>query len=77
MTEMNKYHRGREASEIPALLRDQLLTRGLSEEQLASAMSEDAVVTQTLEWLRPGDLAILFVHSDIERVSDELSRLSS
>lgn len=75
--EMNKYHRGREAGEIPALLRDQLLTRGLREEQLTAATSEDEVLAQTLEWLRPGDLAILFVHSDIERISDELGRLSS
>lgn len=75
--EMNKYHRGREAGEIPTLLRGQLLARGLVEDQLAQARSEDEVLAQTLEWLQPGDLAILFVHSDIERISDELSRLSN
>jgi len=75
--EMNKYHRGRGAGEIPALLRDQLLIRGLTPEQLAEAHSEDEVLEQTLAWLQPDDLAILFVHSDIERISAELARLAA
>ncbi len=74
--EMNKYHRGRGAGEIPALLREQLLLGGLQPEQLTQVDSEDEALKHCLDWLRPGDLAILFVHSDIDRISAELSELA-
>ncbi len=58
------YLRGREIGEVTDLLRQQLLERGVSPQQIAVCQDEAAAVEDALAWLRPGDLLILLIHDD-------------
>jgi UDP-N-acetylmuramyl tripeptide synthase len=71
--EMGEYRRGREPGEIPAIIRRELVARGLSEdEQLAYAETEPEAAALAFRWARPGDLLMLFVHSERDAVIDRL-----
>ena len=59
--------RGREAGEIPRLIRAELMRAGLPEAALPVRMSELAAARCALEWARPGDVLALPVHSPAAR----------
>ncbi len=63
LQEMEHYLRGREAGEVPAILRAELLERGASTEQVMLAGDEDEGVAALLAWGRPGDLLVIPVHA--------------
>jgi cyanophycin synthetase len=59
--------RGREAGEIPRLIRAELMRAGLSAAVLPVRMSELEAARCALEWARPGDVLALPVHSPAAR----------
>jgi cyanophycin synthetase len=64
----NEAHlRGREAGEIPRLIRAELVRAGLPEAALPVRMSELEAARCALEWARPGDVLAMPVHSPAAR----------
>jgi len=61
--ELTGYLRGREAGEVPALLRRALAQAGIEDSAIAEAGDEDAAVRHALSWARPGDVLVLPLHS--------------
>ena len=59
--------RGREAGEIPRLIRAELMRAGLPESSLPLRMSELEAARCALEWARPGDVLAMPVHSPAAR----------
>ena len=66
--------RGRRRGEIPALLADELRHQGAPAAAISHAPDELAAVEEALAWVRPGDLAILLVHTDRDEVLARLER---
>lgn len=72
LKDMPKYRRGRESGEIPGLLRAGALAGGLPEARIELCETDSEALDRTLAWLQPGDLAVLFVHSEVKDVFDRL-----
>jgi cyanophycin synthetase len=72
--DMPKYRRGRELGAIPQLLREGAAQRHLPDERIVQCETDSAALDLTLEWLQPGDLAVLFVHSEVEAVFGRLRK---
>jgi cyanophycin synthetase len=68
VTELPGYLRGREAQEIPALLRAECLAQGIRADHILEAASPSAGVAKIMELVQPGDLALLLVHSERDKV---------
>lgn len=68
LKEMEKYRRGRELGEIPAVMRNEFLRLGAHPATITEADSEYAAVIAALEWARAGDLLLLPLHSERDQV---------
>ncbi|MCH7508879.1 MAG: Mur ligase [Proteobacteria bacterium] len=66
--EMPQYARGRPPGEVAGLIEDALLACGADADQLDHFANEPEAVSAALEWARPGDLLILFIHEQIDDV---------
>lgn len=73
--EMEKYLRGREPGEVPAMIRAELARVGAPEDIHETVASESAALDAALEWARPGDLLLLFSHAEREATLERLSKL--
>lgn len=69
--------RGRAAGEIPALLRTRLLDCGIAEQRIEILQGDPAALQSALAWIQPGDLAVLFIHTDSAALLEQLDRLQS
>lgn len=71
------YLRGRADGEVPAILRDELLRRGVAATRIAVQLDEWLAVLDLLAWARPGDALVLPVHGkqNRPRVSALLAQL--
>ena len=67
LKDMSGMLRGRTVGEVPALLREELLRRGLRDEMLVTCLDEYTAVRTLLAWARPGDLLVLPIHGKLER----------
>lgn len=67
LKDMSGMLRGRTVGEVPALLRAELLRRGLRDEKLVTCLDEYTAVRTLLAWARPGDLLVLPIHGKLER----------
>jgi cyanophycin synthetase len=76
LKEMGHYSRGRAPGEVAGLLRQSFLDAGVSAGQISYIPEELDAVRDALDWLQPGDLAILLVHEDIASVTDLISKVS-
>lgn len=65
--EIEGYLRGRGAGEVPRILREALLRRGLPSTALRLHMSEIEAARCALDWARPGDVVVLLVHATAAR----------
>lgn len=72
LKDMPKYRRGREPGEIPALLREGARAGGLADERIVDVESDNDALARALDWLQPGDLAVMFVHSEVQSVFGRL-----
>jgi cyanophycin synthetase len=68
LKEMEKYRRGRDLGEIPAVMRTEFLRLGAHPATIVEADSEYAAVIAALDWAEPGDLLLLPVHSERDQV---------
>jgi cyanophycin synthetase len=59
--------RGRQPGEVPSLLRNALLQKGLPEAAVPICPSEVDAALMALEWARPGDALVLLIHSSSAR----------
>jgi UDP-N-acetylmuramyl tripeptide synthase len=74
--EMPAMLRGREAGDIPARLREGLTAAGAPSSRIDDADGELTGVQMALAWAQPGDLLVLGVHVERERVLDLMERLA-
>jgi cyanophycin synthetase len=72
--EMDAYLRGRAPGEVPRLIADELRRAGLPDAAIATAAGELPAVQEALDWARPGDLLILMLHQERDRVEELLRR---
>ncbi len=75
--DMPKYLRGREVGEIPGLLAQGAEREGLATERILRVGGDIDAWEAIHARLQPGDLAIVFVHSEIEEVFSRLRALSA
>jgi UDP-N-acetylmuramyl tripeptide synthase len=61
------YMRGRVAGEIAAILRDELLLRGLRDTALELCLEETRAAHAALAWARDGDVLVLPIHEPLAR----------
>lgn len=75
--DMPKYRRGREIGEIPDLLSQGAITGGLAADRIMRVEGDLAAWETIKARLHPGDLAIIFVHSEIEEVFAQLRAMAT
>lgn len=68
ITELPGYLRGRAPGEIPALLQAECLAQGIPAAQILQAEGPASGTAQVMERVCPGDLALLLVHSERDKV---------
>jgi UDP-N-acetylmuramyl tripeptide synthase len=76
LKDMAKYRRGREPGYIPARMREGAEAAGMDPAAITEVDGDGAALAAALAWLQAGDLAVLFVHSEIEAVLGELRQLA-
>lgn len=67
LKDLEGYLRGRAEGEVAAILRDELLRRGLPEDALRVCLQEAEAATELLRWARPGDVLVLPIHNSQAR----------
>jgi UDP-N-acetylmuramyl tripeptide synthase len=67
LKDLDGYLRGRAPGEVPAILREELLRRGLQEGNLRTVLPETESAQALLDWARPGDVVVLTVHGGAAR----------
>jgi cyanophycin synthetase len=72
--EMDAYLRGRAPGEVPGIIADELRRAGLPESAIATSPGELPAVQEALDWAQPGDLLILMLHQERNRVEELLRR---
>jgi cyanophycin synthetase len=72
--EMDAYRRGRAPGEVPGIIVDELRRAGLPETAITTASGELLAAEEALDWARPGDLLILMLHQERNRVEELLRR---
>lgn len=73
LKDMDKYRRGRAEGEIPRLMAEGAIAAGLDAARIEYCGSDPDAAQRALDWLQPGDLAVLFVHSEADKVFAMLS----
>ncbi len=73
--DMPKYRRGRAPGAIPTLLREGAAAGGMPAERIEDCETDSEALERTLAWLQPGDLAVMFVHSEVEAVFGRLRKM--
>ncbi|HEU4955843.1 MAG TPA: Mur ligase family protein, partial [Gemmatimonadales bacterium] len=72
--EMDAYLRGRAPGEVPGIIADELRRAGLPEAAIGTSPGEVQAVEEALDWARPGDMLILMLHQERNRVEEVLRR---
>lgn len=68
VSELEGYRRGRELGEVPALLKMECLNQGVAEANILMVDTPSEGVARIMGLVRPGDLALLLVHSERDRI---------
>jgi cyanophycin synthetase len=74
VSELAKYHRGREEGAVFAVIRDELIKCGADADQIEHHTEEIESLDSALEWAEPGDLIIMLA---LERSQDLYDKLKS
>ncbi len=77
VSELAKYHRGREHGEVYGVIRDELLASGAQPEQVHHYEQEIESLDAALEWAEPGDLVIMIALERSAELYDKLKRFSA
>ncbi len=70
--EVPEYLRGRDVGEVSAVIRAECLQQGLPQDSFSLADDPLSGAGQALDWLEPGDLALLLVYSQRDEIVDLL-----
>ncbi len=76
VSELAKYHRGREPGAVYAVIRDELLQCGAKPDQVEHHEEEIESLDSALEWAEPGDLVIMIALERSQTLYDKLRTLS-
>ena len=76
VSELAKYHRGREQGEVFGIIRDELISLGAHDDQVLHHEQEIESLEAALAWARPGDLIIMLALERSEALYDRLKELS-
>jgi UDP-N-acetylmuramyl tripeptide synthase len=77
VSELPKYHRGREHGDVFRLIRDELLTLGAADEQVRHHEEELESLQDAIDWAQPGDLVIMLALGGAAPVHDKLRALGA
>jgi UDP-N-acetylmuramyl tripeptide synthase len=77
VSELPKYHRGREHGEVYGLIRDELLRLGAAEDQIHHYEEELESLEDALGWAQPGDLVIMLALGGARPVQQRLRELGA
>jgi hypothetical protein len=76
-TDLLGYLRGRNAREIPEIIKQTCLTHSMQDSQILTASSPLDATLQILDLVQPGDIALLLVLSEREEVFELLAQRSA
>jgi UDP-N-acetylmuramyl tripeptide synthase len=74
VSELADYYRGREAGEVYAVIRDELLQCGARPEQIEHHDEELQSLTAALAWAEPGDLVIMLALANATAIHHHLQQ---
>ena len=77
VSELPKYHRGREHGDVYRLIREELLTLGARDEQLRHHEEELESLQDAIDWAQPGDLVIMLALGGAGPVQQRLRELGA
>ncbi len=77
LRDIEHYLRGREPGEMPRLITQALVAKGLAAETIATVSGEVAALREGLAWAGPGDLVAILVHVERDAMRAELQRLTT
>ena len=77
VSELSKYHRGREHGDVFRIIRDELLKCGADDAQIAHYEEEMQSFEDAFEWAQPGDLVILLALGGAGRIQARLTELGA
>ena len=77
VSELPKYHRGREHGDVFRLIRDELLKCGATDEQIRHHQEEMESFEDALGWARDGDLVIMLALGGARPVQERLRELGA
>lgn len=70
--ELSDYLRGRPEGQLSGILRASLKSNGYPEKKTQYLRTDAELVERALAWLKPGDLAVLFLHENVAQLSELL-----
>jgi cyanophycin synthetase len=74
--ELASFLRGRPEGELSGILRTSLRQNGLAAARMSYTRTDSEALEQALTWLRPGDLAVVFLHEDKAALGARLAELA-
>jgi len=77
VSELSKYHRGREHGDVFRIIRDELLERGATYEQIRHHEQEMESFEDALDWAQSGDLVIMLALGGARPVQERLRELGA
>ena len=77
VSELPKYHRGREHGDVFRLIRDELLSLGARDEQVRHHEEELESLQDAIDWAQSGDLVIMLALGGAAPVQDKLRELGA
>ena len=77
VSELPKYHRGREHGDVFRLIRDELLKAGARDEQVRHHEEELESLQDAVDWAQPGDLVIMLALGGAAPVQKKLRELGA
>ncbi len=77
VSELADYARGREAGEVYALLRDELISQGQAADSITHNELEMESLDEALAWAEPGDLIIMLALAESRKILARLEELAS
>jgi len=72
VSELAKYHRGREAGAVYGVIRDELIACGADEKQIEHNMEEIESLDSAMQWAEPGDLIVMLALERSQELYDKL-----
>ncbi len=72
VSELAKYHRGREPGAVYGVIRDELIACGAEEDQVEHHMEEIESLDSAMQWAEPGDLIVMLALERSQELYDKL-----